>query len=57
MKSLPPPLTRERSEIARAWKTYLRETKDLQGIAYFDAEPWVWAQLQAKLNAIALPRR
>jgi hypothetical protein len=37
---------------ADAWLEYLTETRELEGRAYAEAEPWAWARLTQRLKGI-----
>jgi len=43
---------RLQTPLAQAWRRYHRKTKDLQGPVYEETEPWVWLELQNRLNKI-----
>ena len=38
--------------LARAWRRYHSDTKELRGIPYEEAEPWAWLALQDRLKRI-----
>lgn len=36
-------------DVAKAWKAYLGETRNLIGFRYEEVEPWAWARLSSSL--------
>jgi hypothetical protein len=42
---------------ASAWREYLAQTRNLIGWRYERAEPFAWAQLQARLGKLKVKRR